>query len=387
MNERQCLIIAGEASGDALGAELVTALRAEAPWRCLAAGGPRLAAAGARLEVDMMAHAVVGLWEVLKHYPALRRLFDRLLAMARQHLPDLIVLVDYPGFNLRYAAAVKNLVRARRSHFRNWNPKIAYFVSPQLWAWRASRVRQIARDIDLMLCIFPFEQAWYGERAPGLKVEYVGHPMIDRFASRARALEAAKPGEPPLILLLPGSRARECDQHLPILISAAKVIQARHPARWRMVLPNAELARRARSAAGGLPGLEIQVGGLDESLARAKLALASSGTVTMECAFFGVPTMVLYRTSWLTYEVGKRLVRVPYIAMPNLLAGEAVYPEFIQHQAEPGRIAGEALAWLENPARCRQVQEKLAAVVKSLGGGGACGRAARAINRMWPAPP
>ena len=147
-----------------------------------------MAAAGVRIDVDLTAHAVVGLWEVAKHYPQIRRFFWRLIALAMERLPELIIVVDYPGFNLRFVKAIRRLVQRRRGPFFNWRPKIVYYVSPQLWAWHQSRVHQIARDVDLLLSIFPFEKSWYAGRVPGFRVEYVGHPMKDRFeTARPRA--------------------------------------------------------------------------------------------------------------------------------------------------------------------------------------------------------
>ena len=347
-------------------------------------------AAGVDLAVDLTRHAVVGVWEVLKHYPELRRLFRQLLDLAADRVPDCIVLVDYPGFNLRFAKAVKALVRARRQRwFYNWDPKIVYYVSPQLWAWHESRVHQIARDVDLLLSIFPFEKAWYASRAPELRVEFVGHPLVDRYGQRPEPrppAEGTKVGTPPpLIVLLPGSRARELKQHLPPIAAAVPRIEAAAEVRWRLVLPNDKLAELARKWLAARPQIDIRVGGLAESLSEAAIALASSGTVTLECAWFGVPTVVIYRVAWSTYELGRRLVRVPYIAMPNLLANRALYPELIQHEVSPDRIAQEALALLKDPARRAEIRTALGETIASLGGSGASHRAARLIRGLWAA--
>lgn len=391
MNRRRCLLIAGEASGDTLAAELVQALKgAGGEWEFFGAGGPKMQAAGVDLAVDLTRHAVVGVWEVLIHYPELRRLFRQLLDLAADRVPDCIVLVDYPGFNLRFAQAVKALVRARRQRwFYNWDPKIVYYVSPQLWAWHESRVHQIARDVDLLLSIFPFEKAWYAPRAPQLRVEFVGHPLVDRYGRRPEPgppAEGAKPGTPkPLIVLLPGSRARELKQHLPVIAAAVPRIEAAAEVRWRLVLPNEKLAALAREWLAARPQIEVRVGGLAESLREAAIAIASSGTITLECAWFGVPTVVIYRVAWSTYQLGRRLVRVPYIAMPNLLANRALYPELIQHEASPERIAREALALLQDPARRAEIQTALGRTIASLGESGASHRAARLIQGLWDA--
>jgi lipid-A-disaccharide synthase len=421
MDSTQIMFLAGEASGDTLAAELVQALRAlpevtalEVPPRLFGAGGPRLREAGVELALDLTAHAVVGLWEAVRHYPTFKRLFDQLLRLACERLPDVIVLVDNPGFNLRFARAVKRLVRRRQGPFFNWSPRIVQYVSPQVWAWHESRVYQIARDVDLLLSIFPFEQPWYAVRVPELTVEYVGHPMVDRFAAaaaggRVAAAEPAllggrasprsdrptgvqpqapaaanTPSDAPLVVLLPGSRERELSRHLGPVLGAARLIRAQRPAVFRLVLPNERLATLARQAAGSLPDLEVAAGGLAEALAGATIAIAASGTVTMECAFFGVPSVVLYRTAWSNYVVGKHLglVRVNYLAMPNLLAGEAVSPEFIQHEATAENLARAALDLLGDAARRARVKAKLAKVVADLGPPGASARAAAAVWRL-----
>jgi lipid-A-disaccharide synthase len=376
------MVIAGEPSGDILAAELVTAMNAVAAtqhghsWRFFGAGGARMRDAGVELAVDMTAHAVVGIWEVLKHYPELKGIFNRLLNLAKSRLPDVIVLVDYPGFNLRFTAAVKKWVRSLEGSFNNWRPKIVYYVSPQIWAWHSSRVRQIARDVDLMLSIFPFEKAWYAERAPGFRVEYVGHPLVDRYALEKKIEPIPTKQMPPLVLLLPGSRTRELNKHLPVMLESARRFHEKLPVNLRMVLPNQRLKDLATAMAAGCPWLQLQVGGLAESLREAELAIASSGTVTMECAWFCVPTIVMYRTSWSTYALGKRFIHVPFLAMPNLLAKEAVYPELIQNEATPDAVSRLALDLLTHAEKRELMRRKLSEVMASLGPPGASRRAA-----------
>ncbi len=391
------MLIAGEASGDTLGAELATALKAEGRWEFFGAGGPRMQATGVELACDLTAHAVVGLVEVLKHYPTLRRLFQELLALARRRQPDVIVLVDYPGFNSRFAAAIRQYVRASLGPFHNWKPRIVLYVSPQLWAWHAARVRQLVRDVDLVLSIFPFEKEWYAARAPKLRVEFVGHPLLDRFGDLGRRLNSKPgnganaagfggPGLPsqlPLVLLLPGSRARELKKHLPVVIAAAKKMRDKISARWRMILPHEDLVTLARRWTQGLAGLQVTTSGLAASMAEADLAIAASGTVTMECACFGVPTVVIYRTSWSTYQLGRRFIKVKHLAMPNLLGDGAIYPELIQNAATPALIAAEGFDLLTNVARRLTIRAKLAKVIASLGEPGASRRAARAVMSLF----
>jgi lipid-A-disaccharide synthase len=248
------------------------------------------------------------------------------------------------------------------------------------------------RDLDLLLSIFPFEQDWYVGRVPRLAVEFVGHPILDRYprapcgGQRVDSLLAQSSTLPPppvlSVLLLPGSRPAELQCHLPVMLGALELIRAKLPQTGaEMVLPNAALLTQA--AALGLPReLRVQAGGLAEALRRSTIALAKTGTVTVECAFFGVPAVTLYRTSWSTYQVAKRKARVRWLTMPNLLAGEAVFPEFIQHAATPENIARAALELLTDGTRRREIKTKLAKVVASLGGPGASHRAADAIVKL-----
>ena len=398
MSALQFMLIAGEPSGDSLAAEFVQAFRQlpqvqSVPWptEFFGAGGPRMAAAGVELEIDLTAHSVFGISDVLSQYFKFKGFFDRLYRLALAWQPDAIILVDFGGFNLRFAEAIKRYVRVRASPFVNWDPKIIYYVSPQVWASRGGRAYQLARNVDLLLSIFPFEKAWYAGRVPQLCVEFVGHPIVDRYANAELAGHSEKlrgtfiersVSPHPLILLLPGSRKREIEAHLPAMIGAVQQIKAIRPVRLRMVLPSPELAEFASSVTELPPELEVRTKGLAESLVEADLAIASSGTVTLECAYFHVPTVVLYKTSRLTYEIAKRIITVKHIAMPNLLAGEMVYPELIQGDVTAEAIAGAALAFLNDPARVAGLKPKLTKVLESLGRPGASTRAAEAVLKL-----
>jgi len=410
------MLIAGEPSGDLLAAELIQTLRAtllqrdaspsldDQPLcaslgpRFFGAGGPRMAEAGMELAVDLTQHAVVGLVEVLKQYRKFRQLFRQLLELAWTRQPDAVIFVDFSGFNRRFAHAVRARLRAQRGRFNNWTPKLIQYVSPQVWASRESRVHSMACDLDLLLSIFAFEKDWYALRAPSLRVEFVGHPMLDRYGNAERGMRNAEPSDlapsalrpppssTPLVLLLPGSRPAELSRHLPVMIGASRRMQAHRPLEFRVVVPNETLARHAREAVASPPSIEVQVGGLDGCLRHAQLALASTGTVTLECAHFGVPTVALYITSWVNFHIAKRLVRVGFLAMPNLLAGEAVFPEFIQHAATAENLAREALDLLDNAGRREGIRRKLAKIIATLGGPGASQRAARAVAGLLDEP-
>jgi lipid-A-disaccharide synthase len=392
MNPKTFMLIAGEASGDLLAAELVVALRSQLPdAKFIGAGGPKMAAAGVHLAFDLTQHSVIGVSDVLKKYFEFRRLFNQLLALAIQRQPDAIIGVDYGGFNLRFGHAVKQYARKNRSASTPWDPKIIQFVSPQVWASRPGRANRLAADYDLLLSIFPFEKDWYARRVPKLRVEFVGQPIIGRFVSEGRVTRApdteklgtrgARPSE---ILLLPGSRKSELQRHLPPMLGALELIREKLPAaKAKMVLPNQSLKELADKLSALPANFEIQIGNLPQALAQADVAIASTGTVTVECAFFGVPTVTLYKTSWLTYQIARRIVTVKSLTMPNLLAGEEVFPEFVQGAATARNIAGAALELLQNEPRRTRIKAQLSIVVASLGGPGANERAARAIRRLF----
>jgi lipid-A-disaccharide synthase len=374
------MLIAGEASGDLLAAELVSAIRQQSPdAKFFGAGGAKMSAAGVELAFDMTRHAVVGFTDVLKNYLKFQKLFNQLRALAIERKPDAIIGVDYGGFNLRFGHAIKELTRY---DFSDWNPKIIQFVSPQVWASRPARADLLARDYDLLLSIFPFEKNWYAKRVPKLRVEFVGNPMVGRFAeSKAQSPKSKVENTAPHILLLPGSRKSELQKHLPVILPALKLVQEKFPqAKAKMVLPNESLVQLAKSPGANV---ELQIGNLPDALVAADLAIASTGTVTMECAFFGVPTVTLYKTSWLTYEIGKRLVTVNSLTMPNLMAGEEVYPEFIQTAATPENISRVALELLQNESRRTKIQTQLEKIIASLGEPGATNRAASAILSLF----
>jgi lipid-A-disaccharide synthase len=368
---RTAYIVAGDPSGDDLASDVVRAWRDVEPGiRFVGAGGPALAAAGMELRTDLTRHAVIGLWEVLRRLWTFRRLFHELLGDCVARRPDVVLGVDFGGFNLRFAAAV----RSRSMTIPGWRPRIVQLVSPQVWASRPGRARGMERTHDLLLAILPFEKAWYASHAPGLRVEHVGHPLVDRWAGRDRS---PLPADIPEVLLLPGSRPGELQRHVPVQAEAARILARHARVRPRMVVSSPAMAAMAARLAGDV--LAPEVGGLGDALRRATLAIASTGTVTLECAWHGVPTLAMYRTSWLTYQVGRRLVTVPHLAMPNLLAGEEVMPEFIQSAATPESIAAAALQWLSDQPRLGAARARLLQVSAMLGEPGSARRSASCL--------
>ena len=396
------MLVAGEASGDMLGAELVQALRHEineaaAPptWdyqplytsfepRFFGAGGPRMAAAGVELAVDMTAHSVIGFSAVFKELLKFRRLLHQLRSLALERQPDAIVCVDFGGFNRRFAHTIREYVRTRADWFHDWSPKIIQYVSPQVWGSREGRAYAMARDLDLLLCTFAFEKDWYAKRVPRLPVEFVGNPIVERYGpARPRPLFAASgASSSPCVLLLPGSRPGEVAAHLPVLADAARRIAATRKANFKMVFPDESLLEQFKPLERQVAGLEIQIGRLDEALRAADVALTKSGTIALECAYFGVPAVVFYKTSLVNYLVAKSIAKVKFIAMPNLLANEPVFPEFVQRAATGENLARAALELLDDSARRARIQARLAEIVAMLGCPGASRRAARAILRL-----
>jgi lipid-A-disaccharide synthase len=362
------MVVAGDPSGDTLAADLVRALAgALGSAKFIGAGGPKMAEAGVRSSFDLTADAVIGFSDVIKKLPLFRRRLSELTRLAAHEKPELIILVDFSGFNRRLAHAIRTVCGRA--------PKIVQYVSPQVWASRPGRADKMARDFDLLLCLFPFEKEWYARRVPQFRVEWVGHPMFDRLKSGG-----SKEASVPTVVLLPGSRRGELKRHLPVVLEAAEIIAAKQNAQFKLVAPSEEMASLARAGiATRAAKIEIKAGGLDAAISTATIAIASTGTVTLECAWFGVPTVAFYKTSALTYAIGRQIVSVNYLAMPNILAGKALFPELIQHDATPQNIAGAALELLENANRRGEIRSALRDVISSLGGPGATARAAAAI--------
>ena len=368
------VLVAGEASGDAHGAALARALGTLAPdVRLTGMGGAAMAAAGVRLLHRAERVAVVGGTEAVSRLPAIWRAFRGLRRLLRQARPGVLVLVDFPEFNLRLARAARRL-----------DVPVVYFVAPQVWAWRRGRLRAMARDVSRVLAIFPFEVALYQEA--GVPVEFVGHPVLDALPALGR-VEAraglAEPGER-LVGLLPGSRDAELRHHLPVLLPAARALAVSEPG-LRFVLPvAATLDPRSVRAAVVTAGLPVAVlrGQAHRVMAAADLLLVASGTATLEAACYGTPMVVLYRLSGVSYRVARLLVRgIPGISLPNIVAGRPVVPELIQEQATPEHLARTALALLRDEAARAAQRAALLEVRARLGSGGAGLRAAAAVLR------
>lgn len=364
------LVSCGEPSGDTYGADLVRHLREQLPsLDVVGLGGDHLREQGAALIAHVRELAVVGIVEVIRHLPRLRRTFRAVLDDVDRVRPDAAVLVDYPDFNLRLAAELKKR-----------GVPVVYYVSPQVWAWRPGRIRSIRRVVDHMMVIFPFEEELY--RAAGIPVTFVGHPLVELVQPRARptmasalALDAGRP----VVAVLPGSRRREVGFIAPELDRAVRRLAELRPDLQFVVAvaPSLDPAYVARLFAGA--PVRLVHGRTHEVLAASSVALVASGTATVETALLGVPMVVVYRLSPLTYHLGRHFVRVPHVAMANLIAGERAVPELIQGGFTAEAVVRETLALLEDPARAERVRQALARVRTRLGEPGASRRASEVV--------
>ena len=369
--KKQCLyVVAGEASGDARGAELLHALRSLQPdLEVLGAGGPKMEALATGPFLEWSGEAVVGLWDVLKKYGYFREQMDRMLAEIERIQPDVLLLIDYPGFNLRLANAAKR--RCPRL-------KTIFYISPQVWAWNRGRIPKMARYLDLMLCIFPFEKTLY--EASGLKTEFVGHPMLDSLAP----LKTNASRSENLVGLFPGSRDREVRRLFPAMLEAARLLSARVPG-LRFEAP----AANTRVAAWMLEHMKNS--NFDPAFCRigldrfyplaqeATVGMVCSGTATLEAAYFGLPMLITYKVAALTWLAGKLLVRIPFIGMPNVLAGKQVVPELLQSEASPPKLAATLQELLQNQGMRATQQAEFAEIIRGLGAPGAGARAANEV--------
>jgi lipid-A-disaccharide synthase len=366
------LVSCGEPSGDLYAADLVRQLRGRTaePPEVFGLGGDHLEAEGARLLAHVRDLAVVGLWEVVSHLPRFRRVFRDLLAEVDRSRPDLAVLVDYPDFNLRVARAL---------HRRG--VPVVYYVSPQVWAWRPRRLRQIRAHVAHMIVIFPFEAQVYEDA--GVPVTFVGHPLVDLVApERDRARFLAESGlDParPVIALLPGSRRKEIGHNLPALAGAVRLLAERRPDLQFLAAVGPSIDPAILRA--GLPPVVALVQGRTHAvLSAANAAVVASGTATVEAALLGTPMIVVYRLSRLTYHLGRRFVKVPHVAMANLIAGTGIVPELIQDDFTAERVADAVLPLLGPDGEV--MREALAEVRRRLGAPGASGRAAEVVTRV-----
>jgi len=366
------MISCGEPSGDLYAGALVDALRRREPGiEVFGLGGERLKAAGGELIADFHGLSVTGLTEALAVLPRSWRTLKLLAEAARTRQPQALVVIDYPDFNFRLMRAIKML-----------GVPVIYYVSPQLWAWRASRIKTMKKLVDRVLPIFPFEEAIY-TRA-GIDVRFVGHPLVDLVApeqSRAQLLQRLKlDAGQPVVALLPGSRPNELERLAPVMAAAAPLIAAQVPGAQFIVARAPNLSDRLFEGFG-IPGVTLRIveGRTDDVLQAADVVVTASGTATVQTALHGKPMVVLYKLSPLTYRLGKRMALVDMYAMVNLIAGQRIVRELIQDDCTAEAAATETIRMLAEPDYRARMVDHLAEVRRRLGGPGASDRAADAV--------
>ncbi len=372
---RRLLVLTGEVSGDMHAAGVVRALRDLQPdLECCDTGGDGLRAAGVKVWHDVSEMAVVGGTEAAVKFFSLRRIFLDLAARIRMQPPDAVLLVDYPGFNLRFAA------RAHALGIRT-----IYYICPQVWAWRRARIGHMTRCLDRLITIFPFEPALFADTS--LRADFAGHPLVDE----TRRLLAEPPPElpwhdgSPRIALLPGSRPQEIQRLMPVLWSAAAQFEALHPGSVFMIAAVSESDGAALTAfLKRLPGpgpknWSVVAGQTRHVLRQAAAAVVASGTATLEAACMDCPTVVTYRTGWLTYAIGRKLVQLQHVGIVNILAGREVCPELLQDDCRPERIVAALTPLAFATPQRDSMQQAMRAVVAGLGEGDAYQRAAAIV--------
>ena len=375
LNRKTIYFVAGEASADNHGAALMRSLReSDTNLNFIGRGGPKMRAiAGEQFKNWIGDAAVLGLWEVIQRYGYFRQQFHQTLNEIAESNPDAVVLIDYPGFNLRLARALRN---------RSQQQEIIYFVSPQVWAWNPGRVKQMARCLNLMLCIFPFEADLYNKS--GLCAVFVGHPMIERLRAHEIDIERT----PNLIGLFPGSRMREVRKIFPVMLETVDELHKHNRnLRFEVAAASEELARemrdrldRSRKLSGqDRQVIQVKVGETTAIMQRAFVGIVASGSATLEAAFFRMPFVLVYKVAWPTYLAGRLVVNVKYLGMPNVLADRKVVPEFIQHRAKPNAIAKAVGRLMESEEVRAGMVGEFDEIIGKLGKGQASENAARAI--------
>ncbi|MBP9855257.1 MAG: lipid-A-disaccharide synthase [Candidatus Omnitrophica bacterium] len=367
------IVIAGEDSGDLHGALLVSALKKLRPdLEFSGLGGPKMQSAGVKLYYDFTKLAVMGFVEILKHYSEFKRIFDFILKQIKTVQPVAVILIDYPGFNLRIAKKLKS-----------YNTKVIYYISPQVWAWKKNRVFTIKENVDRMLVFFQFEKEFYARY--GIDVDFVGHPLIDtvsvnthkeKVLSRVDFLDYKM-----TIGLLPGSRKQEVERHLPVMLETAQILRQEFPMIQFLLIkapsiPRSTLKTMTDKLSFKIPIMEENV---YDAIGACDLCLVTSGTATLETAILGKPMVVMYKTSWSTWMLAKMVVKIPHISLVNIVAQKEIVPEFIQDQANAPAMAKALKDIFTDEIKIATMKDQLRIVSESLGTSPASFRAAEAV--------
>jgi lipid-A-disaccharide synthase len=366
------MIITGEESGEMRAAPLVRALKEILPGtQFIGIAGDRCRQEGVATFADIRELAVMGFVEVVKNYPRIKKIFDLTLQKAREEKPDCAVLVDYPGFNLRLARELKKM-----------NIKVVYYVSPQVWAWKASRVKIIKKVVDRMMVLFPFETEFYAKH--NYKADFVGHPLLDEVhADKNTDMFKASLGldlKRPVIGLLPGSRHNEITRLLPLIYMAARLLKKKYPKTQFLLLQaktiNDDLLNKYASLAPeGLVITKEYYNGINA----ADYCIVASGTATLETGIMNKPMVVIYKTAWLTSVLVRLLIRIKNVSLVNIVAGQRIVDELIQEAATPKKIAAAIDKLLSSPAAAQTMRRELSALRNKLGNPGASRRAAKVV--------
>ncbi len=360
---KHLFLVAGEISGDTHGAALMRSLPGDV--KCSGLGGPEMSAISAPIEDWLADAAVLGLWEVLKKYGYFRRKMDETVARVFAEKPDAVVLIDYPGFNLRLAKALRQ---------GGFSGKLIYYISPQVWAWKRGRIKTMAELLDLMICIFPFEKELYEDS--GLPTEFAGHPLVDSMEEKR--IEGVT-RDPDLVALLPGSREREVEGLFPQMLEAAQLLQKERPElRFASTGATAVLDARIHEMAKEA-GICIESMPAHEIMQRSAVGVVASGTATLEAACLGLPYCLTYKVAWLTAIVARRVMKVDFLGIVNVMAGREVVRELLQENSTGEAIAGELRRLLSDEEARNALQHDIAGVVAMLGDGGSHERAAKAV--------
>ena len=369
------LISAGEASGDLYAGAVTRGIKQLNPEaEVFGMGGDCLREAGGEVLFDIKDHSLMGFVEVLKKLPDVWKLRNAFIDLMEKRKPDVLLTIDYPGFNMRLAKLAKE---------RGIN--VVYFIAPQVWAWRPGRAADVAKVTDKIACIFPFECDFY--KSYGANIEFIGHPLVDTVKpslSRKEAEElAGKRTGHPLILLMPGSREMEIQRLLPVMLGAAKILKQKQPELDFAIPRAATIAKDILEDLVRQAGLNIRLieGHNYDVMSVADLAIVTSGTVTLEAAMCGLGCEILYKSSPVSFWIAKRVVKIPNIGLPNIVAGRQIEPELLQDDCTPDKIASTALELLE-PERFAQLQRDLMEVKDKLGEPGAVKRVAELVLRM-----
>jgi len=374
------MIIAGEVSGDFHGARLIAEIKKRGvSVNFFGVGGDMMRKEGVELAHDLRDLAVLGAVEIIKHYPQIKKIFYEMLALAIERKPDAVILIDYPGFNIRFARQLKK-----------HNIPVIYYISPQIWAWGQHRKKIIAGCVDKMLTFFEFEKKFYSDTS--LDVDFVGHPLIDTLKIDVSRDEFIKNNnlspDKPIIGILPGSRKNEILKLLPIMLESAKII-GENNRDVQFILPEGESVPKdifrnivAQSDIIGKIGIRVIDKQVHDTMAHSDIVLVASGTATLETACFETPMVIIYKVSFITSILARIVIKIPYIGLVNVVAGKKIVPEFLQYDAKPEKIAEYVLDLIGKKDKLEKIKTDLSEVRRKLGKPGAVARAAESVMRF-----